>query len=192
VSLPRRLIVSTFFGAALASTPSADLIGQNAFSKSEKPFASISRMFLKAPARDSLVTLTRSQVGLRYKLGAVLPGKAFDCSGLVQWVMAKFDVDLPRTSKEQAKLGREIPKDPSQLRPGDLLVFGKGRTIDHIGIYVGNGKFVHAANRRKGVVEAPVPTEKSTWWKGVRRVFDHEIDVPNVAGDSLTFLQVVS
>ena len=51
---------------------------------------------------------------------------------------------------------------------------------------------VHAANRRKGVIETPVPTEKSTWWKGVRRLFDHEIDVPSVAGDSLTFLQAVS
>ncbi len=192
MSLPNRLIVSIFFAAALASIPSADLVGQSTFSRTEKPFASISRMFLKAPARDSLVTLTRNQVGLRYKLGAVLPGKAFDCSGLVQWVMAKFDVELPRTSKEQAKLGREIPRDPSQLRPGDLLVFGKGPTISHIGIYVGDGKYVHAANRRKGVIETPVPTEKSTWWKGVRRLFDHEVEMPKVAGDSLTFLQAVS
>lgn len=192
MSLPSRLIVSIFFAAATASIPSADLIGQSTFSKGEKPFAAISRMLLKTPNTDSLVKLTRDQVGLRYKLGAVNPGKAFDCSGLVQWVMAKFDVNLPRTSKEQAKLGRAIPKDPTQLRPGDLLVFGKGRTISHIGIYVGDGKYVHAANRRKGVIETPVPTEKSSWWKGVRRLFDDGAEMPAVSSDTLTFGQSVS
>ena len=194
MSLSGRLIVPVLFASILGATPSADLLGQTTFSKGEKPFAAISRMLLKAPQRDSLVHLTRNQVGLRYKFGAVIPGKAFDCSGLVQWVMAKFDVDLPRTSREQAKLGMEIPKDSAQLRPGDLLVFGKGRTVSHIGIYVGDGKYVHAANRKKGVVEAPLPTGRSatTWWKGVRRLFNHEADMPFMANDSINVAELIS
>ena len=90
--------------------------------------------------------------------------------------------DLPRTSREQAKAGIEVPKDPTQLRPGDLLYFGKGKTVSHIGIYVGDGKYVHAANRRKGVVEAALPTgtRAKTWWKGARRIFGGADDAPPI------------
>lgn len=149
------------------------------FSRTEKPFATISRMFLKNDVRDSLVELTRQQVGLKYRYGAMQPGKAFDCSGLVQWVMANFDVVMPRTSREQAKVGMEVPKDPEKLLPGDLLYFGNGRVVDHIGIYVGDGKYVHAARTGKGVVEAKLPTGRwaTKWWKGVRRLFTHQEEV---------------
>jgi cell wall-associated NlpC family hydrolase len=134
----------------------------------EKPFAALSRTLLGG--RDSLVKLTRQQVGLKYKLGAVKPGIAFDCSGLVKWIMAAFDLHLPRTAAEQAQLGMEVPKDPAQLLPGDLLFFGRGKRVTHIGIYVGEGKYVHAANRRKGVIESAVSAPDSRWWKGARRV----------------------
>jgi cell wall-associated NlpC family hydrolase len=134
----------------------------------EKPFAALSRTLLGG--RDSLVRLTKQQVGLRYKLGAVKPGLAFDCSGLVKWVMAAFDLHLPRTAAEQARLGIEVPRDTAQLLPGDLLFFGRGKRVTHIGIYVGEGKYVHAANRRKGVIESDVSPANSRWWKGARRV----------------------
>lgn len=185
--LNRISFVSLLFAASIAAMPTADLSAQSSFSKGEKPFATISRMLMGAPQRDSLVQLARNQVGLDYKLGAVAPGKAFDCSGLVQWVMAKFNFDLPRTSREQAKVGRPIPKDPAQLQVGDLLYFGKGRVVDHIGIYVGDGKYVHAANSRKGVVEANLPTGRSatSWWKGVRRLFDKEPMIPQILGTAV-------
>jgi cell wall-associated NlpC family hydrolase len=134
----------------------------------EKPFAALSRALLGG--RDSLVQLTRQQVGLKYRLGAVKPGLAFDCSGLVKWVMAAFDLDLPRTAAQQALLGIAIPKDTAQLLPGDLLFFGRGKRVSHVGIYVGAGKYVHAANRRKGVIESAVGSPDSPWWKGARRV----------------------
>lgn len=160
---------------ALVAAPT--LSAQSAFSRGEKPFAAISRMFLPHENRDSLVELARDQIGTRYKWGASAPGKAFDCSGLVQWVMANFDLDLPRTSREQATLGREVPRDASKLLPGDLLFFGKGRSVDHVGIYVGEGRYVHASNSRKGVVESILPRSTSTWWKGARRLFTNEEDV---------------
>jgi cell wall-associated NlpC family hydrolase len=134
----------------------------------QKPFEALSRTLLGG--RDSLVRLTKQQVGLKYKLGAVKPGLAFDCSGLVKWIMAAFDLHLPRTAAEQARLGIEVPRDTAQLLPGDLLFFGRGKRVTHIGIYVGEGRYVHAANRRKGVIESEVSPPNSRWWKGARRV----------------------
>jgi len=156
----------------------ASVIGTAAFllaapasarAQAAKPFAELSRTILAG--RDSLIHVTRGQVGLRYRLGAKEPGKAFDCSALVQWIAGLFGKDLPRTAAQQAQTGIEVPKDPTQLLPGDLLLFGKGKRVDHIGIYVGDGKYVHAANRRKGVIESNLSGAKPTYWKSVRRIF---------------------
>ena len=186
MSLLRRL--SPFLLATLLVAGRSGIAGaqQTGFSTAEKPFATISRMLLKSPTRDSLVELAREQVGLKYKLGAKAPGKAFDCSGLVQWVMSQFDFSLPRTSREQVKIGMEIPKDPSALLPGDLLFFGKGKSVSHVGIYVGDGKYVQAANRRAGVIESSLPTGKAatSWWKSVRRLFTHDSAATDSTGRS--------
>ena len=190
MTLPNRfrpLVLATLLVAGHLGIAAAQ---QTGFTASEKPFATISRMLLKAPARDSLVSLAREQVGLKYKLGAKAPGKAFDCSGLVQWVMSKFDLILPRTSREQVKEGFEVAKDPAALLPGDLLFFGKGRSVSHVGIYVGDGKYVQAANRKVGVVETPLPTGKSasSWWKSARRVLpDSTMFIPrDTTGNGMT------
>jgi len=166
------LLLAWRVGVATAQEPQ--------FSSGEKPFATISRILLAQPQRDSLVDMARSAVGLRYKWGAEAPGKAFDCSGLVQWLMANFNLDLPRTSREQVKAGIEVAKDTSAMLPGDLLFFGRGRRITHVGVYVGDGKFVQAANRRLGVIESPLPTGRraTTWWKSVRRLFVHDTTRP--------------
>lgn len=137
--------------------------------KSEKPFAALSRIILGG--RDSLVRAARSQVGARYRLGAMQPGLAFDCSGLVKWVAGLFKADLPRTAAQQAMLGVEVPKDTAQLLPGDFLYFGSRRHITHIGIYVGEGKYVHAARPGKGVIESDLARTKATFWQGARRLF---------------------
>jgi cell wall-associated NlpC family hydrolase len=167
---PSATMLTAALGAVLVATPVG---AQSSFSTRESPFAAISRTILGTQQRDSLVTLAQSQVGLRYRWGAKQPGKAFDCSGLVQWVMAKFAIVVPRTSREQAKQGVAVPKDPDHLLPGDLLYFGPGKRVDHVGIYLGGGKFIHAANRRKGVIVSNLPTGEAarTWWKGARRLF---------------------
>jgi peptidoglycan DL-endopeptidase CwlO len=182
VILVRRLATSAFAALVAAACVAMPAAAQTSgFSSGEKPFATISRMLIKPAQRDSLVDLARSQVGLKYKLGAKAPGKAFDCSGLVQWLLGKFELEVPRTSREQAKQGVAVAKDPSQLLPGDLLYFGRGKAVTHIGIYVGDGKYVQAANRRAGVVETPLPTGRAanTWWKGVRRLFTHDTITDN-------------
>lgn len=122
---------------------------------------------------DSIVAVTLSQLGTRYVLGAERPGKAFDCSGLVRFVMAALRIDLPRTAREQATQGVQVARDVDRLRPGDLLTFGRGARVSHIGIYIGGGRFVHASTSRREVVESSIE-RPGTWfrrnWVGVRRL----------------------
>jgi len=133
-----------------------------------KPFAKFSASMLAI--RDSLVDFTRRQMGIRYRRGADSPDRGFDCSGLVKYVMAHFNIELPRRAKEQALVGQRIERNIDALKPGDLLTFGRGKRISHIGIYVGNGKYVHAPTPGARVREGSLFNTKSRWWKGARRV----------------------
>lgn len=153
------LLLTLFLTAAAAGTAA----GQ------EPSIATSQRTILVA--RDSVARIARDQIGLRYRLGALQPGTAFDCSALVQWVAGLFGRTLPRTAAQQAQAGLEIARNISELLPGDLLLFGKGKRVDHVGIYVGDGKYVHAANRRKGVIESDLANAGSSYWKSVRRIF---------------------
>lgn len=85
-------------------------------------------------------------VGTRYRYGGNTPESGFDCSGLVGYVFRDAaGIGLPRTSAELGKLERpEISR--ARLRGGDLVLFASGRRVSHVGIYVGNGRFVHAPN----------------------------------------------
>jgi cell wall-associated NlpC family hydrolase len=121
--------------------------------------------------RDSIVALSRAQLGIKYKRGAESPSSGFDCSGLVQYVMEHFGAKLPRTSREQALVGKKIERDIASLKPGDLLTFGRGKRISHIGIYIGDGRYVHAPTTGKRVKIETLANTKASWWKGARRVF---------------------
>jgi cell wall-associated NlpC family hydrolase len=125
--------------------------------------------------RDSIVAMARAQIGTRYKHGGASPQRGFDCSGLVQYVMSRFQMILPRTAKAQAALGVVVDRDTSLLRPGDLLTFASSdrASISHIGIYVGGGRFVHASSVAGRVIESPLnraPAPKIKLWRGVARV----------------------
>jgi cell wall-associated NlpC family hydrolase len=130
--------------------------------------------------RDSIARLSRAQVGARYRLGAERPG-AFDCSGLVRYVLAAVGVVLPRTAAEQARLGVAVARDTAQLLPGDILTFGRGRRITHVGIYVGDGRYVHASSRKRRVVEVSLESltgRWARWWRGARRVLPSADTLP--------------
>ncbi|HEU4565016.1 MAG TPA: NlpC/P60 family protein, partial [Gemmatimonadaceae bacterium] len=67
----------------------------------------------------------------------------------------------------------EVPKDTSRLRPGDLITFGKGKRASHIGIYVGDGRFIHASSAAGRVIESRLdrpPARRVKPWRGVRRI----------------------
>jgi cell wall-associated NlpC family hydrolase len=117
---------------------------------------------------DSVVNRARSYMGRRYVWGGERPETGFDCSGFVRHVMRLAGVQLPRTSAQQARMGQEVPRDLSQLRVGDLLTFGRAGRISHIGIYVGNGRYIHASSYAGRITESEVP--RRSWWQGARRV----------------------
>jgi hypothetical protein len=87
--------------------------------------------------------------------GSLQSGHATDCSGFVQYIYKKSNIDLPRASSEQAQVGKVAARtmDFSKLLAGDLLFFSRGRHyIGHVGIYLGEGKMIHASGRRRGVI----------------------------------------
>lgn len=92
-----------------------------------------------------------AQIGDRYVFGAS-GMQAWDCSGLTMRAFAAAGVSLPHSSRAQFRYGKKIPR--SQLRPGDLVFFK--RPISHVGIYIGNGKMVHAPRPGSRVKIAPI------------------------------------
>jgi hypothetical protein len=129
--------------------------------------------------RDSVVAFARQQIGRRYVFGGTSPTRGFDCSGFTQYLARAFGINLPRTAAQQARVGQEVPKDRSLLRPGDLLTFGRGGRVTHIGVYVGNGRYVHASSGRGQVTESNLDRPTSNLvraWMGVRRVLGADID----------------
>jgi peptidoglycan DL-endopeptidase CwlO len=102
-------------------------------------------------AADEIVKEARDSVGIRYGYGRA-DSRVTDCAGLTRRVAAKAGVQLPRTSRAQYGVGDPIERD--DLTPGDLVFFRNTyrRGISHVGIYIGDGKFVHAASRQRAVV----------------------------------------
>ncbi|MCG1054414.1 C40 family peptidase [Mycetohabitans sp. B5] len=112
-----------------------------------------------------------SLVGVRYRWGGNTPSSGFDCSGLVRYVLARSAaVELPRTTAEMSQRGRPI--QPNKIAPGDLVFFNtSGRPHSHVGIYVGNMRFVNAPSTG-GTVRIDYVTNPY-WAKrfdGIRRV----------------------
>jgi cell wall-associated NlpC family hydrolase len=140
--------------------------------KDPRPFAALSSTALSM--RDSIVTIARSQIGTRYRFGGTTPSGGFDCSGLVRYVLGAIQLVLPRTAAQQAQMGARVPKDTTRLRPGDLLTFGRGNQVTHIGIYVGNGRYVHASPKAGRVIETSLEKTESPLvkiWRGGRSLF---------------------
>ena len=90
-------------------------------------------------------------VGHPYVSGGNSLTNGTDCSGFVRYVLKNIaGVNLPRTSREQAKTGRAIKS--SEMKPGDLIFYANSSgTINHVAMYIGNGQIVHAASRRSGI-----------------------------------------
>lgn len=95
----------------------------------------------------SVVSKAKQYIGSRYVYGGSSPS-GFDCSGFTSYVYKQFGVSLNRTAAGQYSNGTAVSK--AQLQPGDLVMFGKSG-INHVGIYIGGGQMVHAANPSRGV-----------------------------------------
>jgi cell wall-associated NlpC family hydrolase len=108
--------------------------------------------------------------------GSLATGSATDCSGFVQYIYHGFKIDLPRSSAEQAQVGKVVTQtmDFAKLLPGDLLFFQRGgHSVGHAGIYLGEGKMIHASNPRNGVT---VTDLRQPYYEGTfvvaKRVFE--------------------
>ena len=104
-------------------------------------------------------------MGTPYRWGGTSPDSGFDCSGLVGYVFrTALGIELPRVSREMAtKADAELIKDRDELQQGDLVFFGRKGRVNHVGIYVGEGRFVHSPSTGKDV---RVDSLVSGYWGG--------------------------
>ena len=96
-------------------------------------------------------------LGTPYRWGGSSPDGGFDCSGLVGYVFRSIGIDLPRVSRAMANEGVAIT-DRTALAEGDLVFFGRRGRVDHVGIYVGDGKFLHAPRTGRDVTVSSLTT----------------------------------
>jgi len=101
--------------------------------------------------RDEIAATARRFLGIPYSWGGSSPHKGFDCSGLTMTVYKLNGLNLPHSSRGQYKIGTPINK--SRLRKGDLIFFAtkRRRRVTHVGIYIGNDRFIHAPGSNKHV-----------------------------------------
>jgi peptidoglycan endopeptidase LytE len=100
--------------------------------------------------RSLFIRVAKGFLGAPYRLGGSSV-RGLDCSAFVMKIYQFFDISLPRTAKEQARVGKSVARD--ELKEGDLVFFNTRRAYGHVGIYIGNNEFVHAAAGRERKVK---------------------------------------
>ena len=125
---------------------------------------------------DSVIATATEAMGRPYEFGGTGEnGEGFDCSGLIQYAYGKHGIALPRRSTDQAREGSKVDRKLDRLKPGDLLTFSnRGRAVTHVGLYVGEGRFIHSATRGVQVSALSEEDPYGRWWYkrwvGVRRL----------------------
>ncbi|MDE6635567.1 MAG: C40 family peptidase, partial [Lachnospiraceae bacterium] len=106
-------------------------------------------------------------IGNPYVYGGTSLTNGTDCSGFVQSVYSKYGISLPRTSGSQASSGKSVSLD--NVAPGDIIYYSSGGKVNHVAIYIGNGKVVHASTKRTGITTSNMRYRTPS---GARRVAD--------------------
>lgn len=119
-----------------------------------------------------IISLAKEKLGKRYVWGASGNKNTYDCSSFVKYVYKKNGIELPRTSIMQSKVGKYVKRD--ELQKGDLIFFDTSKRrkgyVNHVGIYLGDNKFIHASSAKKKVVITSLDkTFYSNRYKGARR-----------------------
>ena len=116
---------------------------------------------MTAKTSSNVLSRAVNVLGTPYRWGGSSPSKGFDCSGLVKYAFNDATFDLPRTSNAMAS-GHGQKVDRKDLKPGDLIFFKlKSRRVNHVAIYLGNDRFIHAPRRGKSVT---IDTLNKPYW----------------------------
>jgi cell wall-associated NlpC family hydrolase len=166
-----RTAVDVLSSVVLAGEPSSSRRAPT----STSPTASAPRVI--ATAEDYL--------GVRYKWGGNGPAEGFDCSGYVRYVFARQGVQLPRTSREQARAGQQVAARLSSLRQGDLMLFAERSTISHVAIYAGGGRIIHSSSSGGGVRYDDLDTRRGRWY------VDHMVAARRLTADGRSLVQAL-
>lgn len=127
---------------------------------------------------DSIIATATKAMGQPYSYGGTgADGEGFDCSGLIQYSYAKHGITLPRRSTDQAREGKKIDRRLKLLAPADILTFSnRGGEVTHVGLYMGDGRFIHSASRGVQVSVLSGEDPYGRWWYkrwvGARRIVD--------------------
>jgi cell wall-associated NlpC family hydrolase len=133
-----------FLAGACASVPrSPSNAGET---RSETQTGSVAESRPENAPGTQIVRIAAGLIGTPYRFGGEDPRAGFDCSGLVFYSFDRLGLDVPRTAADQRHAAKPVPLD--ELSPGDLLFFrSSARRVDHVGIYAGEGRFIHAPRR---------------------------------------------
>lgn len=167
LSIARSVIVLWTMSAALAG---CGILAKQPVPIDETPSSaarppSSGRGSVDSAMGETVAALAKRQVGAPYRWGGSSPS-GFDCSGLVRYVYAQVGVSLPHNAAQQYRLGAPVTRD--SLEPGDLVFFDRLR---HNGIYIGDGRFIHARQTGRGVNVARLDEAwYASHWSGARRL----------------------
>ena len=118
-----------------------------------------------------IINDAKKKLGRKYVWGATGQRDTYDCSGFTSYVFKKNGINIPRTSINQSKFGKFVSRN--NLKKGDLIFFDTSKRrkgyVNHVGIYMGDGKFIHASSAKKKVVVSKLASFYAKRYKGARR-----------------------
>jgi len=119
----------------------------------------------------NIIKLAKQKLGQKYVWGAIGKSGTFDCSGFTNYVFKKNGINIPRTSRNQAKFGKLVARN--KLKKGDLIFFDTSSPrkgyVNHVGIYLGHGRFIHASSAKKKVTISTLSNFYAKRYKCARR-----------------------
>jgi cell wall-associated NlpC family hydrolase len=139
--------------------------GSGTGTSSRAPSARIPRSPAATATAARVLSTADKYVGIPYTWGGNTPETGFDCSGFTKYVFAKQGIQLPRTSREQARAGQGVALDFGKFLPGDIILFAEpGEAISHVAIYVGSGEIIHSSSGYHGVNYLYLNGSQGDWY----------------------------
>jgi cell wall-associated NlpC family hydrolase len=136
------VLATVLLAAGCAGTPARDPRADGGIPPVPTTPATVEPVPASNYLRGPIAELALSMVGVQYRYGGADPREGFDCSGLVYYAFTSNGHDVPRTSREQFNAAQKIPL--AEAAEGDLVFFQDQEKLSHVGIYLGDGQFVHA------------------------------------------------